>query len=374
MAVAEASPPLPFVQAAPILHLFAQDTHWVHAYWEIAEADQQRLRALSSSGRLVLRVFKNLHQGEPVQELDLDPVASDWFVKVAEAGATYVADLGCYQMAGEWVCAAVSNATSTPADSMTAEGEVRFQTISPEMPLLPAVSGSGEAGAVSEAAWGVPGMAAEPMPALQVQPWPAPAGPRSEATRLPPQEPGGLAAGPPLDQSAWTPAQSKVMAEILSAQEQSRRPAGSIQIAELARAGVEGIPGPAQPAEEGVPLGAPEGPVGISSLAVSPAEAGPPRQFWFNVNAELVIYGGTEPDAMVAIGGRPIRLRPDGTFSYRFALPDGIFALAAEAVPADGTERRLAEMSFSRVTRYEGEVGVHPHSAGLKPPSVEALE
>jgi hypothetical protein len=49
------------------------------------------------------------------------------------------------------------------------------------------------------------------------------------------------------------------------------------------------------------------------------------NDFWFNVNAELVVYGATEPDATVTIGGRMIKLRPDGSFSYRFALPDGAY-------------------------------------------------
>ena len=41
--------------------------------------------------------------------------------------------------------------------------------------------------------------------------------------------------------------------------------------------------------------------------------------------------GATEPDAAVTIGGRKIQLRKDGTFSFRFALPD-------EALLANGFE------------------------------------
>ncbi len=47
------------------------------------------------------------------------------------------------------------------------------------------------------------------------------------------------------------------------------------------------------------------------------------KDFWLVVNTELVVYGATEPDAKVSIQGLPIKLRPDGTFSMRFALPDG---------------------------------------------------
>ena len=72
------------------------------------------------------------------------------------------------------------------------------------------------------------------------------------------------------------------------------------------------------------------------------------RGFWFNVNAELIIYGATEPDAKVTIGDRQIKLRPDGTFSFRFALPDGEYPLPAAAHSADGEETREAQLEFSR--------------------------
>jgi hypothetical protein len=92
------------------------------------------------------------------------------------------------------------------------------------------------------------------------------------------------------------------------------------------------------------------------------------KGFWFNVNAELIVYGATEPDATVTIGGRTIKLRPDGSFSYRFALPDGKYELPVLATSADGDDSRSAELKFSRNTRYRGEVGVHPQDSALKPP------
>ena len=67
------------------------------------------------------------------------------------------------------------------------------------------------------------------------------------------------------------------------------------------------------------------------------------KGFWFNVNAELIIYGATEPDAKVTLGGHEIKLRSDGSFSYRFALPDGKYDLPAVAVSADGTDGARGE-------------------------------
>jgi hypothetical protein len=123
----------------------------------------------------------------------------------------------------------------------------------------------------------------------------------------------------------------------------------------------------------GVAFGQPTSPGGAVTSVSSPfgGEQAGAKGFWFNVNAELIIYGATEPDARVTIGGRPVRLRPDGSFSCRFALPDGGYELPAVAVSADQTDARAAELHFSRETNYHGDVGAHPHDASLKPPLPE---
>lgn len=62
------------------------------------------------------------------------------------------------------------------------------------------------------------------------------------------------------------------------------------------------------------------------------------RRFWLVLNTELIVYGATEPDAQVSIQGEPIKLRPDGTFTLRFALPDGIQTIPVVAQSADGVD------------------------------------
>jgi len=89
------------------------------------------------------------------------------------------------------------------------------------------------------------------------------------------------------------------------------------------------------------------------------------------VNAELIVYGATEPDATVSIGGRKIKLRPDGSFSYRFALPDGNYEMPVVAISADETDGRAAELKFSRDTEYRGEVDAHPQDPSLKQLALE---
>jgi hypothetical protein len=111
-------------------------------------------------------------------------------------------------------------------------------------------------------------------------------------------------------------------------------------------------------------------PQAISSELGQAPPAG--REFWFTVNAELVIYGATDPAASVTIGERRIQLRPDGSFSYRFALPDGSYQLPITAASADD-DRRHVTLAFSRDTVSRGEVGKHPQDPALRPPAVENL-
>lgn len=76
----------------------------------------------------------------------------------------------------------------------------------------------------------------------------------------------------------------------------------------------------------------------VSSLA-SPSKFQPKeRKFWLVLNTELIVYGATEPDAQVSIQNEPIKLRPDGSFTIRFALPDGTQTIPVTAHSADGVD------------------------------------
>lgn len=105
---------------------------------------------------------------------------------------------------------------------------------------------------------------------------------------------------------------------------------------------------------------------GVSSPAGGAEQ--PTAGFWFNVNADLVVYGATEPDASVTIDGRPISLRADGTFNCRFSLPDGEHSVSVSALSAQG-DLRHAELKFSRRTDYRGDVGTAAPDPSLQPPA-----
>lgn len=59
------------------------------------------------------------------------------------------------------------------------------------------------------------------------------------------------------------------------------------------------------------------------------------RDFFLIVDTELIVYGVTVPDAKLTIQGVEKKLNPDGTFSARFALPDGKQVIPVTAVSSD---------------------------------------
>jgi uncharacterized protein len=75
------------------------------------------------------------------------------------------------------------------------------------------------------------------------------------------------------------------------------------------------------------------------------------QDFWLQVHTELILYGATEPDASVEIAGQGIKLNPDGTFSQRYALPDGDYALKVQAKKAGGTLKRSITAVVKRTTK-----------------------
>lgn len=75
------------------------------------------------------------------------------------------------------------------------------------------------------------------------------------------------------------------------------------------------------------------------------------RKFWMVVNTELIVYGATEPDATVFVQGKQISLRPDGTFTLRFALPDGKQVIPVKGVAADKEEERVITPIVTKETK-----------------------
>jgi uncharacterized protein len=336
---------LPAAYGTKRLFLTARDPHWLYANWDLTPVQQKRYNALSADEHLVLRIFMDSATGRPIAEIHVHPESRHWFAHVEQAGARYVAELGYYRkLRGElsWTNVASSAATLTPPDSVSADTTMDFATIPVEVPFDRLVA------LVKEAA-------RENRPLAQAL---------EELRR------GGHRGLPAsMASKEWTPAQELALAEVISMDQVRRVWIGSLEITELLRRRIEREISSMGVAEFGLPTS----PAGAVTSVSSPFGGAQPaaKGFWFNINAELIIYGATEPDASVTIGGRKIKLRPDGSFSYRFALPDGRYEMPVVAVSADETDGRAADLKFTRTTEFLGDVGAHPQDPALKPPTPE---
>jgi hypothetical protein len=96
------------------------------------------------------------------------------------------------------------------------------------------------------------------------------------------------------------------------------------------------------------PMGSPA----VTSFGSGALQFGKQRGFWFQLDAELIVYGATEPTAKVTLQGEPIKLRPDGTFTMRFSLPDSRQIIPAVAMSADGIEERTIVLAVERNTKH----------------------
>ena len=74
------------------------------------------------------------------------------------------------------------------------------------------------------------------------------------------------------------------------------------------------------------------------------------RSFWLVADAELIVYGATDPSARLTIGGEDVPLSPDGTFRIQVPFRDGEQLYPIEAVAADGVQKRSITMEFRRST------------------------
>ncbi len=73
--------------------------------------------------------------------------------------------------------------------------------------------------------------------------------------------------------------------------------------------------------------------------------------FEFDVDAELIVFGQTRPDAHVSLAGQPVRLREDGSFAVRKSMPDRRQVLPIVAGSRDGLEQRTIILAIERNTK-----------------------
>ena len=74
------------------------------------------------------------------------------------------------------------------------------------------------------------------------------------------------------------------------------------------------------------------------------------RSFWLVADAELIVYGATEPSAKLTIGGEDVPLAADGTFRIQVPFRDGTQKYDIKAVDVSGEQEKSISMKFDRTT------------------------
>jgi len=312
---------LPESYGSKKLFLVARDPHILFAYWDLNQVQYQEASRAAHDGKVFLEVYV---PGEGrVQQIHIWDCHKNWYLQVNRPDTTFVAQLGYYKGDGTFEVLARSAEVRTPRDTLSPNTDARFVTIPFHVPFRELYD--------MIAAQAQPGEElAETLARLQ----------RSDY-ELPFQ------ARVPRD---LTKKESDELLEYLGDEEVRRRMVGSFEITEILKKRFETMVSSGQWASSaGAWVTSLSSPFGASFGARE-------RGFHMHVNAELIIYGGTEPNARVRIDGQDISLSKDGSFSYHFVFPDGQFHIPIDATSADGVETRSALLSFLRMTELEGDV------------------
>lgn len=392
------------VQLRTCLHLAARDPRCLYASWDLSFGEQHACNSRSADHHLVLRARLGDGSGPIVAEVHVHPESQHWFLHVDLAGTTYAGELGYYTHMGQWISLACSSPVATPSDHPTvtpARQEADFVRVTavpaPALEFAPVHVPRNDV--LQAASASVPPSAQPHVPAPGTEafgsgstPAPVADNPQTGFQSYPDFSPSEAPQAPgwpgdqvfvptpmplqvePVPQPVWLTPEQEELLETAIVSILRPQAVGSLEFAEQLSRKLAPIAVPKQAAAAPSSLAPAVEALGISSPGGEAMPAVPERapNFWFNVNAELVIYGATEPDAQVSIGNRMIRLREDGSFSYRFALPDGQYSLPIKAVATHG-DMRQTRLSFRRDTEHTGVVGTHPQDPALKPPAPENI-
>ena len=74
------------------------------------------------------------------------------------------------------------------------------------------------------------------------------------------------------------------------------------------------------------------------------------RSFWLVADAELIVYGATDPSAKLIIGGEEVPLAADGTFRIQVPFRDGTQKYDIKAIDSSNEQNKSISMKFDRVT------------------------
>lgn len=308
--------------------LMPRDPQWAYAYWDIPNTHKDELRRQGGS-RLALRFYDvtdiDYYSQAPhsLQQYECDEMAREWYLPIPVSDRDYVAEIGYLCNDGRWLVLARSLPVHIPPVYPSDWVEDHFVTVDWQSDLRgktvmalkhPSQRAAESTNAIYDSVFAMTESA--------------------EAQRV-----AGSLFGSMQHVPASMAPEKAVSSYVF--------PSG---------AGLWAVPGvPGAELGVGVPTMSGMG-LNVSGLTMSgagfSASAPPirPRKFWLVADAELIVYGATEPDATVTIGGQPIKLNSDGTFRFQMSFQDGNIDYPIMAVAADGEQTRAIHMTFDRAT------------------------
>ncbi len=75
------------------------------------------------------------------------------------------------------------------------------------------------------------------------------------------------------------------------------------------------------------------------------------KNFHFDLDAEMVVFGSTHPLAFLTIAGEPIKIRTDGSYSIRVPLPNQRQVMAVTSKSRDGLDEQTIVIAVERNTK-----------------------
>lgn len=295
--------------------LMPRDPQWAYTYWDVPNDHKEELRRQGGQ-QLALRIYDvtdiDLGYQSPhnVQEYPCDELAREWYLPVPVSDRDYTIEIGYRCADGRWLVLARSAPVRVPPVYPSDWIEDHFITISWEEDLRG----------------------------------------KTFAELVPPSKKVAMAgtyAGNGIYEEIFGMAQSTEAMRVAGSLFGSmQHVAGSVQPMHLETISSYVFP-------SGVGMWAMPTVSGLTMSGAGFSASAPPirpRKFWLVADAELIVYGATEPDATVTIGGRPIQLNPDGTFRFQMSFQDGLIDFPIMAVAVDGEQTREIHMKFNRET------------------------
>jgi hypothetical protein len=318
-------PELPDGYGEARIVLMSRDAQWAYVYWDVPNEQREPLRQQGGQ-QLGLRLYDvteiDLNQYRPhsVQQYAIDEFAHHWYMPIPVSDRDYIAEIGYVTGTGHWLSLARSNTVRIPPVYPSDWVDNQFATIAWEEELRGKHIGT------------------------LVSPDRTPGGTMHEQMFAVSQPD----AAQRLDGSMFGSMQQLPTSAISSFVFPSGM--GLWAAPTVSGMGLWSFPSASGVAGWGLPT--PSG-MGLSGMGWS--ASAPPvrsRRFWLLGDAELIVYGATEPDATVTIGGEPIQLNPDGTFRLQMSFQDGVLNFPIMAVAEDGEQMRQIQLRFVRETPH----------------------